>query len=150
MSIALVFHLLGAIVWVGGMFFAHMALRPAAAELLPPAVRLPLLKGVLDRFFRWVWMAIVAILVSGYWIFLGLWKGQAGLHVHLMQGVGLLMVAVFLFIYFRPYQAMGRALAAAELPAAAAEMATIRRLIGVNLILGLSTSVIARIGPYLG
>ena len=150
MSIALVFHLLGAIVWVGGMFFAHMALRPAAAELLPTAARLPLLKGVLDRFFRWIWMAIVAILVSGYWIFLGLWKGQAGLHIHLMQGIGLLMVAIFLFIYFRPYRAMGRALEAAELPAAAAEMAIIRRLIGVNLILGLSTSVIARLGPYMG
>ena len=149
MSIALTFHLLGAIVWVGGMFFAHMALRPAAAELLQPPLRLPLLKGVLDRFFRWVWVSIVAILASGYWIFLGLWKGHAGMHVHLMQGTGLLMVCLFLFIYFRPYRRMGSALAAGELPAAAAEMALIRRLIGINLILGLLTSVIAKLGPYI-
>ena len=147
MSVALAFHLLGAIVWVGGMFFAHMALRPAAAELLQPPLRLPLLKAVLDRFFLWVWVAIVAILASGYWIFLKLWGGQAGLHVHLMQGTGLLMVCIFLFIYFRPYRRMGNALAVGKLPEAAAEMAVIRRLIGFNLILGLLTSVIARVGP---
>ncbi len=149
MSFSLALHLLAAIIWVGGMFFAHMALRPAAAELLQPQQRLPLLKGVLDRFFRWVWVAIVTILASGYWIFLVLWKGQAGLHVHLMQGSGLLMIGVFLFIYFRPYRRMGSALAANQLPAAAAEMAIIRKLIGFNLVLGLLTSVIARMGPYI-
>lgn len=150
MSVALLFHLLAAIIWVGGMFFAHMALRPAAAELLPPAQRLPLLKRVLDRFFLWVWLAIVVLLASGYWIFIGLWNGQAGLHVHLMQGSGWLMVGLFLFIYFRPYQRMGRALAAGELPGAGAEMALIRRIIGINLVLGLLTSMIAKLGPYFG
>lgn len=146
MSVAIVFHLLGVIVWVGGMFFAHMALRPAAAGLLQPPQRLPLLKGVLDRFFRWVWVAIIAILASGYWIFLGVWGGQAGLHVHLMQGTGLVMVCIFLYIYFRPYRRMGNALAVNELSLAATEMGHIRRLIGINLVLGLLTSVIARIG----
>ena len=149
MSVALVVHLLAAIVWVGGMFFAHMALRPAAAELLEPDRRLPLLKRVLDHFFRWVWLAVTAILVSGYWIFLGLWNGLAGMHVHLMQGSGLVMVCIFLFIYLRPYRRMGSALAAGDLGGAAAEMALIRRLIGINLILGLLTVVIARIGPYI-
>ena len=72
MSAALALHLLAVIVWVGGMFFAHKALRPAAAGLQQPPERLPLLKGVLDHFFRWVWVAIIAILASGYWIFLGL------------------------------------------------------------------------------
>ena len=149
MSVALALHLLGVIVWVGGMFFAHMALRPTAAKLLQPPQRLPLLKGVLDRFFRWVWVSIAAILASGYWIFLGLWNGLAGVHVHLMQGTGLLMIGIFLFIYFRPYRRMGDALAAADLPVAAAEMALIRRLIGINLILGLLTSLLATIGPYM-
>ena len=149
MSVALAVHLFGVIVWVGGMFFAHMALRPTAAKLLQPPQRLPLLKGVLDRFFRWVWVSIAAILASGYWIFLELWNGLAGVHVHLMQGTGLLMIGIFLFIYFRPYRRMGDALAAADLPVAAAEMVLIRRLIGINLILGLLTSLLAKIGPYM-
>ncbi|MCB1758315.1 MAG: CopD family protein [Gammaproteobacteria bacterium] len=149
MNALLMVHLLATVVWVGGMFFAHMALRPAAAELLPPPQRLPLLKGVLDRFFRWVWLAVTAILVSGYWIFLVIWKAQAPLHVHLMQGSGLLMVCLFGFIYFLPYRRMGKALSADDLPAAAAAMATIRRVIGVNLILGIATILLAKSLPYI-
>lgn len=149
MTALLMVHLLATVVWVGGMFFAHMALRPAAAELLPPAQRLPLLKGVLDRFFRWVWLAIVSILASGYWIFIVIWKAQAALHVHLMQGSGLLMVCLFCFIYFVPYRRMGEALRADDLPAAAGAMATIRRIIGINLMLGIATIVLAKSLPYL-
>ena len=139
---ALVLHLLGTIVWVGGMFFAHMALRPAANGLLEPPARLPLLHRVLAGFFPWVWLSIVLILGSGYWVFLGLWSGQAGLYVHVMQGIGLLMVAIFCFIYFLPFRRMGLALEAGDLSAAAAQMALIRRLIATNLVLGLTTSVI--------
>jgi len=150
MSVVLLSHLLAAIIWVGGMFFAHMALRPAAAELLQPAQRLPLLKRVLDRFFFWVWLAIAVILASGYWIFLGLWDGQAGLYVHLMQGSGLLMVCLFLFIYLGPYKQMGKALADGDLASAGVKMALIRRIIGINLVLGLLTTAIAKLGPYIG
>src|SRR5215467_13242126 len=32
-TVALILHSLSAVVWVGGMFFAHQALRPAAAVL---------------------------------------------------------------------------------------------------------------------
>ena len=42
MAIAIALHLLAAVIWVGGMFFAYMALRPAAASLLEPPLRLPL------------------------------------------------------------------------------------------------------------
>jgi uncharacterized membrane protein len=146
--IALALHQLAAIVWVGGMFFAHMALRPAAQELLDPPQRLPLLKKVLDRFFRWVWLAVILILATGYWVFLGPWQGQAGLYVHVMQGLGLVMAGLYGFVYFVPYRRMGRALEAGDIPAAGAYMAVIRRIIGVNLVLGLTTSVIAAAKPF--
>jgi uncharacterized membrane protein len=146
--IALALHLLAAIVWVGGMFFAHMALRPAAQELLEPPQRLPLLKKVLDRFFPWVWLAVILILITGYWVFLGPWQGQAGLYVHVMQGLGLVMAGLYSFIYFLPYRRMGRALEAGDIPAAGAHMAVIRRIIGINLVLGLITSVIAAAKPF--
>ena len=142
LTIASTLHLLGLVVWVGGMFFSHMALRPAAADLLPPPQRLPLLHAVLTRFFRWVWLSIACILLSGYWMFLVVHGGKMALYVHLMQGLGLLMVGVFSFIYFVPYRRMGSALAEADFPGAATRMALIRRLIGVNLLLGLATTVI--------
>ena len=58
MGIALLLHALAAVVWVGGMFFAHMALRPVAASLLEPPQRLALWVGVFSRFFPWVFVAI--------------------------------------------------------------------------------------------
>ena len=52
MAIAYVLHVLAALIWVGGMFFAHSSLRPTAAETLQPPERLRLLTGVFKRFFN--------------------------------------------------------------------------------------------------
>lgn len=136
-------HMLGVIIWVGGMFFAHMALRPAATEVLEPPQRLPLMKRTLDRFFPWVWVAIGLILVSGYGMLFGILGARAEVHVHIMHGIALIMVALFCYIYFLPYREMGQALAGADLPAAGVRLAAIRRVIGINLALGLLTSVVA-------
>ncbi|HCH57240.1 MAG TPA: hypothetical protein DEV64_09140, partial [Rhodospirillaceae bacterium] len=59
-TIALALHLLAALVWVGGMFFAIMVLRLAAGELEPP-VRVPLWGRVFSKFFPWVWMAVIVL-----------------------------------------------------------------------------------------
>ncbi len=141
-------HLLGVIVWVGGMFFAHMALRPAAIEVLEPPHRLPLMKRTLDRFFPWVWVAIVSILASGYGMLIGVLGPQAGTHVHLMHATALIMVALFCYIYFLPYRQMGRLLADRDLPAAGAQLLIIRRIIGINLVLGLLTTLIGAAKPF--
>ena len=104
-------HILGAVVWVGGMFFAYVVLRPAAGTLEPPA-RLALWRGVLGRFFPWVWASIVALLLSGYgmlFLALGGFAG-AGVHVHVMNLTGLVMMALFLHLYFAPWRRMQRAL----------------------------------------
>ncbi|WP_343074980.1 hypothetical protein [sulfur-oxidizing endosymbiont of Gigantopelta aegis] len=50
-SLAFTLHLLSAVIWVGGMFFAHMILRPSAVEQLEPPQRLPLWVAVFGRFF---------------------------------------------------------------------------------------------------
>ena len=146
-SVTITLHILASVIWVGGMFFAHMALRPAANDLLPPAQRLPLLHGVLARFFRWVWLAVPAILVTGYLILFGLWGGRAGLYVHAMQGLGLLMALLYSYIYFFPFKALGVALRDQNIKLAAGQMAIIRRIIGLNLILGLVTICLAAAKP---
>ena len=65
MSLALTFHILAAVIWIGGMFFAHVVLRPSAGALDLPT-RLALWDRVLGRFFMWVWLSIVALLLSGF------------------------------------------------------------------------------------
>jgi uncharacterized membrane protein len=87
-AFALALHILGAVVWVGGMFAIYVCLRPALGELEPPQ-RLRLMRTTFGKFFPWVWIAILLLLVSGYWMVLVTFGGFAGVrvHVHLMQGI---------------------------------------------------------------
>jgi uncharacterized membrane protein len=151
MILGLTLHILGAVVWVGGMFLAYMVLRPVAGTLEPPT-RLALWRGVLERFFPWVWASIVALLLSGYgmlFLALGGFAG-AGVHVHIMNLTGLVMMALFLHLYFAPWRRMRRALDAGDGAAAAQQLGQIRMIVAVNLGLGLITCVIGASGRYWG
>ncbi|HQR75325.1 MAG TPA: CopD family protein [Burkholderiaceae bacterium] len=143
-------HLVGVVVWVGGMFVMHFAVRPAAAGLLPPPQRLPLLATVLGRFFFWVSIAIVAILASGIGLILGGGGfGNAHVSVHVMFAIGLAMMAIYLHIRLAPFPRLQRAVAAADWPTAARNLDTIRRLVLTNLVLGVATTAVATIGRSL-
>lgn len=138
MIISILLHLLGAVVWVGGMFFAYMALRPVAAELLAPPERLALWAGVFSRFFPWVWAAIVLLASSGLFMImlLGGFKGIPG-SVHAMFGIGIVMMVIFFYIYFSCFGKLKNAIKAEEWKKGGDALASIRKLIGLNLILGL-------------
>ena len=146
----LLLHVLGVVVWVGGMFLMHVAVRPAAVQLLQPPQRLPLLASVLERFFRWVVVAIVAVLASGLGMILeGGGFRNAHLSVHLMFAIGLAMMAVFLHIRFAPFRRLQAAVAASDWPLAARRMDQVRQLVTVNLALGILTIGVATIGRVL-
>ncbi len=68
MGLAIALHVLSAVIWVGGMFFAYMAMRPAVVEVVEPAQRGALWCHTLTRFFRWVWAAVALLLITGYWM----------------------------------------------------------------------------------
>lgn len=145
-SYLLLLHLLGIIVWVGGMIFAHFCLRPVAAAQLPPPQRLPLLSAVLGRFFALVAVAVVAILTTGVLMLHVGAQGMMPADLHAMAGIGSLMAVLFAVIYLRLYPALSRAVAAADWPAGAAAMDRIRQLVLINLILGVATVVIGMLG----
>ena len=149
MSVAILLHMLAAVVWVGGMFFAYMALRPAAGALEPP-LRLPLWSRTFARFFPWVWAAVALLLLTGYWMVFQVFGGFAhsALYIHLMHGLGWIMALIFFYVYFIPYRRLDRALSVSDWPAAGAQLNRIRRLIGINLMLGLLTVGLASSGAY--
>lgn len=151
MSIAITLHLLAVVIWVGGMFFAYMALRPVAASLLEPSLRLPLWSQTFARFFPWVWVAVILLPVTGYWMILYVFGGFSGLalYIHIMQAVGIVMILIFLHVYFAPYQRLRKTVQTGNFGAAGKQLATIRKLIGLNLILGLVLIVVASSGRYL-
>jgi len=148
MAIALMLHIVSAAVWVGGMFFAYMVLRPVAAALLEPPLRLTLWVRVFAAFFPWVWFAVATLLLSGYGMLFGLFGGMAAapLYAHVMQGIGLTMMLIFGHVFFVPYRRLTRAVNEQDWHAGGKQLAQIRRLVGVNLVLGLSVIAIAGVG----
>jgi uncharacterized membrane protein len=149
-SIALALHLLAAVIWVGGMFFAYMALRPVAASVLQAPERLQLWAGVFSKFFPWVWLAIISLLLTGYWMIFALYNGMAGApsFVHMMNGLGIIMMLIFLHVFFAPYRRLKQAVAAQDWAMGAGKLAQIRLLVGINTIIGLTTIAIAGGGHY--
>jgi len=143
-------HILATVVWVGGMFFAHQCLRPAALAVLEPPQRLRLWRGVFSRFFVWVWASALILIGSGKWLIEAMGGGAAmPMHVHVMAGIGYLMAIIFVFIWFVPYRALRQAVDAEDWPAAAAALNRIRILVGVNLSLGLINIVVIAAGPLM-
>jgi len=136
---ALALHALAATVWVGGMFFAYMALRPAAGAVLEPPQRLRIWARSLQLFFTWVWICILALLATGFWLIYGAYGGMkaVGWHIQMMLALGLAMMAIFVYLRFLPYRRLCTAVAGENWAAAGHGLGRIRRLVAVNLALGL-------------
>ena len=150
-SLSLILHALSAVVWVGGMFFAHQVLRPAAGAL-ETGPRLSLWSRVLGRFFAWVFAAIVLLLASGYAMVFAVFGGfgKIGLHVQLMQGIGILMMLLFFHLYFAPWRRFRAAVARQDWAEAGRQLAQIRTIVTVNLVLGIIVIAIGSSGRYWG
>ncbi|MDA8384389.1 MAG: CopD family protein [Betaproteobacteria bacterium] len=148
MEFALLLHLWGVVIWVGGMFFAYTALRPTARDVLDPPQRLTLWVGTFRRFFPSVWLSVAAILGSGLYLIMAQYRGfaHAPVYIHAMLGVGVLMMLIFGHVFFAPYRRLRRAVAAQDWPAGARQLAQLRVLIGINLLLGLTNIAIALLG----
>lgn len=148
--LTLVLHVLSVAIWVGGMFFAYVCLRPIAASQLEPPVRLQLWAGVFGKFFPFVWVAVILLPLTGYMMISNLYDGMgnAPLYVHLMNGLGSLMIFIYLHVFFAPFQRLKRAVAAQDWPAGGMALAQIRILVGVNTALGLITIIIASGGRF--
>jgi uncharacterized membrane protein len=144
-------HVLAAVIWVGGMFFAWIVLRPAAMSVLAPPERLALWSDVFRRFFIWVWVAVITLPVTG----IGMWHMRypsmdaAPRYVHIMAGLFVVMVALFLRIQLLQLPALKHAIAAQDWPQGGAALAQVRRLVGANLLLGMAVVALASMRPSL-
>ncbi|HEX6840450.1 MAG TPA: CopD family protein [Stellaceae bacterium] len=151
MIVGLFFHILAAVIWVGGMFFAHQMLRPAVAPL-EPAQRLQLWRRVFARFFPVVWLCIVALLASGFGMIVWGLGGFAaiGPHINVMMGLGIIMMMAFGHLYFAPWRRFRRAVDGGDIATAAKQLTQIRYIVALNLVLGLIVVVVGATGRYWG
>jgi uncharacterized membrane protein len=150
-AVAFALHILGAVVWVGGMFAIYVCLRPALVTLEPPQ-RLRLMRVTLQKFFPWVWAAILLLLASGYWMVFRVFGGfaGAGLHVHLMQGIGWVMIALFVWLFHGPWLTFKHAVDTEDWTSAGASLDRIRQIISINLPLGVIVVLTGASGPFWG
>ncbi|PMZ75848.1 CopD family protein [Pseudomonas sp. FW305-70] len=144
-------HVLAALVWVGGMFFAWMVLRPAAITALEGPARLKLWVEVFQGFFRWVWVAVVLLPVSGVGMLHMHFNGfeAAPRYVQVMMGLYVVMTALFIRIQALMLPELRTAVAEQDWPAGAGVLGRIRRLVGINLLVGLAVVAIAAARPML-
>jgi uncharacterized membrane protein len=128
------------------MFFAYVIVRPSLSVLEPPQ-RLLLHTQVFRRFFLVVWHVMPLLLISGFILVFGLYGGMANVpwNIQAMMGIGILMAVIFVVLVFGPYARFRRT---TDRNRMAANIDSIRKLIGINLVLGLITVVIAALSQF--
>lgn len=136
-SIALALHVLSAIVWIGGMFFAYLCLRPVLGER-EPAERLQIWVAVFKRFFPWVTVAIGLLFVTGFYLIHG-HGGFSGIgnYVWAMLALAVIMTGIYKFLLLAPFRHLCRGVEEGNLKVAAYALGTIRKLVATNLVLGI-------------
>jgi uncharacterized membrane protein len=149
LSFLLAIHILAAVFWVGGMAFAYTMLRPAAGPL-EPSVRLALWRRVFARFFPWVAISIAALLVSGFSMAFLYFGGMADArpYIHIMAGLGILMMLLFGHLYFVPWRRFAAAVDGSAWPEAGKQLNQIRMIVAINLALGVIVVVVGSAGRY--
>lgn len=142
-------HGIAATLWIGGMFFAYVAMRPAAGATLEPPLRLKLFQAAFSRFFTWVWLFIAVLLITGYSGVFARFGGFSASYLSLMHAIGLLMCLIFVLLFFGLYLPFSRAVNSGDLPKAAGLLGKIRWTVLVNLLLGIAITFVGIAGPYL-
>ena len=144
-------HLLAVFVWIGGMFFSYVVLRPAAVDVLQAPERMRLWDNVFRRFFNWVWGALGLILVTGfYMIYQYGGMAHAPHFVHVMLLLGLAMAGIYGYVFFACYVQLNLHVAKERWKEAGEILGRIRKLVALNLALGLLTIGVAVTGVTWG
>ena len=143
-------HAIAATLWIGGIFFAFMALRPAAQEILQPRERLRLWRTAYQKFFRLVWVLISILIATGYYQLFFRFGGFANSqpYLHLMHTIGLIMVVVFFYLYFSLYGRLCRSIDTEDISAASDTLKKMRPVMATNLFLGIVITAVGVCGPH--
>ena len=75
---------------------------------------------------------------------------HAPLYINLMQALGLVMMALYLWLFHGPWLKFKRAVDAQDWPMAGGQLNRIRQIIALNLPLGLLVTIFGGTGRYWG
>ena len=147
MALSKLLHVLSAVIWVGGMFFAYMVLRPSIGQLFELPERMRVWDAVFNRFFKWVWLAVCLLLTTGLYM-INQYGGMAAMpgFIHMMLLSGIVMMLIFVYLFFSRYKHFKQLVKDEKWPEAGKTLAIIRKLVAVNLLIGLLTISVAMLG----
>tara|TARA_R110000868_G_scaffold217856_5_gene467996 strand:- start:512 stop:853 length:342 start_codon:yes stop_codon:yes gene_type:complete len=97
-----------------------------------------------------MFIAILLLIGSGHFM-IAQFEGLAnvGKHIHIMMLLGYIMSAIFMHVYFAPFKRLKAAVALQDWPNAASNLNLIRKMVLLNLVLGLITIFVASVGRYI-
>jgi uncharacterized membrane protein len=149
-TLAIILHLVAINVWVGGMFFVVIVLGKVMESVHEPEQQ-ALWSRILARFFFWVWLALITLLITGSGMIAYRYGGVAGTptYILIMAGLGLLMAGIFFAIYFVYYQRFKQAIQRNDIPATHYALRMIRRLGIANIVIGLCVVIVIGSGRFL-
>ncbi len=94
-------HILFVSVWIGGMVFTLLFLRPALESLSNKEDKVVFLQRLYNRFFLAVWLSILVLFFTGMYLWHGYRRDfSENTLFHLKLFLFLLMVLNFSYIYF--------------------------------------------------
>jgi uncharacterized membrane protein len=149
MIVAFPIHILAAIVLLGGLFFASVAVRPSMRGLGTDAA-LMLWHRMLSRFFAWAGISVLLILATGIgMVFLkfGGFSGVPAIHRGNMA-IGIPAIALSVYVYFGPWRRYCETVARRDWAAAQKNIARLRVVMVIILVLGLVASAVSAVGRY--
>jgi uncharacterized membrane protein len=142
-------HQIGAIVWIGSLFFVRLVLLPSTGALKRPMSRMRVRLQAYKRLFRWGWVGLLIVWGSGLWSLKIMEPAMLPTHVLMMAGMAAAMVLLHLVGFFAFYLNMAAAVEEDRLIRAAKNNYWMRKLIWINLLLGLAATVLGASGAYL-
>ena len=104
--------------------------------MLEPPKRLPLWTATFARFLPYMSVAVAVLLASGFALLLAVGFRNAPIGWHVMMTLGLIMAAVFGYVYAVLFPRLRAHCAASAWPAAAQALNGIRQMVALNLVLG--------------
>lgn len=142
-------HQIGFVILLGGIFFMLFALRPASRDLDTGEERILVYFRYYKSLLRWIWFALLLLWVSGVSKILAMDIQHLPLKVGLMAGAGAVMTVLTLLAHFAVYYEMDEAIYAAHWPRAARRGSRLRKIMALNLLIGLMLIVVGVAAPLI-
>jgi uncharacterized membrane protein len=150
MTIVFPLHVLAAVVFLGGLFFASVVFRPVASGL-DNEIASSLWKKMLSGLFTWGWPSLLMILATGIGMVFLKFGGPSGVPMihRANMAIGIPAIALFGYVYFVPWRRYRRTMSRNQWAAAQKEFTRIRVGMAIVLVLGFVAAAVSAVGRYI-